>query len=830
MDDANWRLAQFVRIYLPAGAELVTIDRPRPHYAVLATDLNGDRHPEISAVYRMPNGQLYLLVLRMDGNNWSIAANMKGNGYGVTVMAAADITGDGMKELVVGWQIGANWSKLSIYKWSEHGLHDIAPEQTVFSYLDLVYHPSESGGRDTVGLAIWTHDTGEAYWIEIMRWQDGRLVLTEEFNQLYFPGVVQYYEKMVLYYPTYTFYWYHLALAQWKAGMPNEALRSIRHALSFEHPYPSREELLRLEREITGNMQRFMRAEELYPVPVKMVGGTRYGYINRQGQMTLEPQFEEAGEFQPNGLAAVRINGRVGLIDKTGQFVVQPSFQYIGPFSEQRAVVIKDNKFYLMDTAGHLLNSQGYGFIGNLHEGRAVFYTQAASGELKYGYLDADGRPVIPAIYSAVNDFDHGKAVVKIKDNHFAIIDLNGNRLSDILKAFVGPIGDGLLSYQESPDGKFGYLDEKGRTVIEPAFTFAQTFQDGRAVVSVSTSADGPLHDGLIDKRGKYVIDPVYNQIRQLGEGRLALGRAINESQPYIGSLFAIADMDGKRLSSFMFNEVDDYHDGLASVSDMNQTYFIDRSGQPAAGYPKLNGSGSLRMMDGVIQAFLDRRLSYLERNGHVIWQHNVLLPLDDSYAVGEEIFKPNRNYLVYYPKIEGISNASVSRKVNEKLRQLSNVKAVSANAQLDYTYDGDYDVASFMNPLLVMELNGYKYPLGAAHGMPTRQYVHINLINGHFYALKDLFKPGVDYTKPLNAIIAKQIKEDPQYNYVFEGAFKGIKPDQPFYVTQDALHIYFEPYEIAPFAAGFPTFTIPFSEIMDIINTDGEFWKSFHA
>ncbi|GEN35861.1 hypothetical protein ADA01nite_33210 [Aneurinibacillus danicus] len=38
---------------------------------------------------------------------------------------------------------------------------------------------------------------------------------------------------------------------------------------------------------------------------------------------------------------------------------------------------------------------------------------------------------------------------------------------------------------------------------------------------------------------------------------------------------------------------------------------------------------------------------------------------------------------------------------------------------------------------------------------------------------------------------------------------YKGIKPDQPFYVTGDALHLYFYPYEIAAYAAGFLRFPV---------------------
>lgn len=48
------------------------------------------------------------------------------------------------------------------------------------------------------------------------------------------------------------------------------------------------------------------------------------------------------------------------------------------------------------------------------------------------------------------------------------------------------------------------------------------------------------------------------------------------------------------------------------------------------------------------------------------------------------------------------------------------------------------------------------------------------------------------------------------------------------FIITGNSLQIYFYPYEIGPYAAGFITFEIPYSEITDIIDTGGELWKAF--
>lgn len=87
----------------------------------------------------------------------------------------------------------------------------------------------------------------------------------------------------------------------------------------------------------------------------------------------------------------------------------------------------------------------------------------------------------------------------------------------------------------------------------------------------------------------------------------------------------------------------------------------------------------------------------------------------------------------------------------------------------------------------------------------------------------------GVYWLGEINKIIEKIIATNKDYDYVFKEDFKGIKFNQDFYIDKDNLYIYFSPYEIGPYSAGFITFKIPFSEIQGMINKNGEFYKSFN-
>lgn len=567
-----------------------------------------------------------------------------------------------------------------------------------------------------------------------------------------------------------------------------------------------------------------VRAVYLFPVAVKEIGGNKWGYINAKGKFILPPTYENAAEFQENGLAIVRLMDHAGVINSDGYFIVKPKYDTINPFSEGRATVIDGHGFRVIDESGKETTARSYSFIGDYMEGRAVIADTVQNGVYLYGYLNRRGKEVIPLSYEVASNFTEGKAVVKTKDGRYALIDLTGNILTSFPYAFVGNYGQGLLVFQQSPGGKFGYMDESGKTVIEPRFSGAQEFTDGRAIVNVSE--DFRDRYGLINRTGTFVIKPNYNRIENLGEGRFAIGKAIDPDKPFIGSKYALADADGRILTGFIYHEITKFADGLASVSDDQNTFFIDKSGTRAESLPLVSGGGTLQFDKTLIKGEIDYRLLYFDKNGQLVWKQNSVIPLNAQYAVQEKKYKPNKDYLLYYPQIQGMADPVA---VNAALRELSGVKAVPAHAQLDSNYVGDFDVTFFRQNLVVIEIHGYDYPFGAAHGMPVKKYAHINLKTGDFYQLKDLFKPGSPYVKVISDIIGEQIKSNGEYSYVFPDSYKGIQADQPFFVTENVLNIYFLPYEIAPFAAGFPTFTIPFDELKNILNLTGGFWRSFH-
>lgn len=612
---------------------------------------------------------------------------------------------------------------------------------------------------------------------------------------------------------------------RWQGNLYVMVLENHYGIFKCQGRYFSEYELMRVRNCILSHLK--TRSLDLYPAPLNMIGGTKWGYINESGKFIIKPSYDSASNFQGNGLAVVGVGSLYGIIDHNNNYIVSPKYNFIGEFSNNRAVVMDDKGFNIINEMGKILTNKTYSYIGNFKEGRAQFNIEASNNDFFYGFLDKEGKEVIPAKYQYANDFRDGKAVVKIKENEYALINIDGIILSKYNYAFVGSLGDGLLAFKENEDGKYGYIDINGKVIIKPQFYYADDFSFGRAIVN--NSEDIKNNYGLIDKLGFYIIKPQYNSIISIGESRVAVGIPIDGNSPYIGSKYAIYDTDGNVLTKFIYYGVSNYKGGVASVYDDKETFFIDKEGKRAKDSPVVSGSGTLTLQNNLIMAFVDYITSYFDKQGILLWKENLVIHLNQQYKVIKEKYKPNKDYLVYYPRIEGMEDRILQSQVNDKLKVLSKVKKVEENVQLDYSYVGNFQVQFFKKELLVLELNGYNYPFGAAHGMPTKIYTHINLVTGAFYELKDLFKKDINYVKILSDIIGYQIKNDPKYSYVFQDSYTGIKEDQPFYVSEDGLYIYFYPYDIGPYSAGFPTFKILYKDIINIIDLKGDFWRSFN-
>ena len=106
----------------------------------------------------------------------------------------------------------------------------------------------------------------------------------------------------------------------------------------------------------------------LFPV---FVQNGKHGYINKKGDIVINPQFDFALPFS-EGLAPVKLAEKLGYIDKTGKYVINPQFDEAFGHAEGLAAVynLGDGWGYINKKGDIVINPQFY-FAHPFSEGLA---------------------------------------------------------------------------------------------------------------------------------------------------------------------------------------------------------------------------------------------------------------------------------------------------------------------------------------------------------------------------------------------------------------------------------------------------------------------------
>ena len=591
-------------------------------------------------------------------------------------------------------------------------------------------------------------------------------------------------------------------------------------------------------------------AEEttLLPAVEATISGDKWGYIDQTGLFIIKPTYDYAAEFNDKGIAIVKNNskyqsdyGDVYFINKSGKIVSGPFISYTPEFKNGLAIIVTDKaSSIVVDESGKVVLQSKYS-LDNYSESLLAFYDSQKRG---YGFMDLKGKIVIPAKYISVEPFENGKAVVEVSSGKYSIIDKTGKVL-EVLKAYIPYCSEGLADYFDDKSNKYGYKLSNGTVAIKPQFQSASQFKDGYAVASIS-HGEYEQRYGLINMNGEFVVKPEYSGITYLGQGLYSVTKNFNMVSNYYAPK-ALMNIKGELLTDYKFNSITEF-DGEYAVANSNAiTLFINKKGNNVEELPQLKGIGHMEFIGNIIKAEVDSDFIYFSKTGNIIWQKNDTIPLSNNISVNK--LKYRRDYLTYieYPEIKGMKDIVIQKTVNEKLKKFfldgyeGNPVEIKSNTDdnavfSDEEYYEDISINYSLQKnrdLLIIEKTGYWYPIGAAHGQPSKEYLYIDTNTGVFYKLKDLFKANGKYSEKLTSIVNNQITLNKRIGDI-SGEFGyfvdkvNVSQEQPFIIGQDSIKVYYAPYEIASFAAGFVEFEIPYGQLTSILDTKGAFWNSF--
>jgi hypothetical protein len=144
----------------------------------------------------------------------------------------------------------------------------------------------------------------------------------------------------------------------------------------------------------------------------------------------------------------------------------------------------------------------------------------------KYGFVDKDGKVVIPLVYDESVTMSEGYA----------------------------PVRKGDL---------WGYIDSLGTVTLEPQFSDALCYHEGLAAVKKGGKW------GFINYDGKTAIPYQFDNARGFREGLAAVCN--------LKGYWGFVDKEGKMAIPFMYHFADNFEDGTAKVMKADKTFYINR-------------------------------------------------------------------------------------------------------------------------------------------------------------------------------------------------------------------------------------------------------------
>jgi hypothetical protein len=211
---------------------------------------------------------------------------------------------------------------------------------------------------------------------------------------------------------------------------------------------------------------------------------------------------------------------------------------------------------------------------------------------------------------------------------------------------------------------------------------------------------------------------------------------------------------------------------------------------------------------------------------------NNTAKPEEIKVQVTEKAIQEDTEALfvdIKLPVLSGHTNKDIEKKLNNKFEtEALQLKASleeeakgalqdSKNNNIEY-YKYEVRISNEVrynnNGFLSITVVYYMYT-GGAHGNSYMKGYNIDLKTGHNYSLSQLLKEGFNNKHIIDDVVLNEMKANSEL--FFEDSitdFKGIEKDQPFYIEEGNLVVYFGEYELAAYAYGMPEFKVPLAKL----------------
>lgn len=298
-------------------------------------------------------------------------------------------------------------------------------------------------------------------------------------------------------------------------------------------------------------------------------------------------------------------NNRWGFVDEHGDLAVEPKFDFADQMTEGMSRVKLGDKWGYVDVSGAVVIEPAYERARRFANGLG-----AVRVDRKFGYVDKTGKMVVEPKYSKLaQSFSEGLAAVPDSNKLFGFINERGETVIPHKFTNAHEFSEGLAAVADGD--KWGFIDTTGKWVFKPQFVWGDAFVDGHSLVRVGTQPD--VDYALIDRKGriKFQINTLHAKTPQ--DGLILVQQ---------GDKWGHVDYEGNIVIPATYVAAFSFSEGLAAVRIGNGWGYIDKSNKLVLNV-EFNVAEEFR--DGVARVTWPGGLwGYVDQTGRVLWKSKV--------------------------------------------------------------------------------------------------------------------------------------------------------------------------------------------------------------
>ena len=287
----------------------------------------------------------------------------------------------------------------------------------------------------------------------------------------------------------------------------------------------------------------------------------KFGFINTRGEWVIEPIYDNVGQFS-EGLAYVHNDSISAFINTEGQIVIDNVTKMVNsPFfyNGLAACESDEEQAFMINRKGKKI-IQSFNYLGNLSHGlipAQFFFDSSDPGPFmsfdnaKSGYITPKGRWAIETnLLNTPRDFHEGLVVIQLANDKFGALNTKGDTIIEPEYILLSDFHSGVACAC-SPDRTCQFIDKTGKTITDEKFFSFTEFSDGHAF---AVTQDEKLK--VIDSTGTtiFVSDKLYERITTFSGG---VASFIDDSTSgflnlSLSVIFEMPEADGVLMGNFI--------------------------------------------------------------------------------------------------------------------------------------------------------------------------------------------------------------------------------------------------------------------------------------